>query len=59
MIKLKKKITSKKEKKMMWTCVNFSNLWHGSLDQKHLIYKNYKAQFSTNQILKDEIIKEK
>jgi len=42
---------------MISTCVNFSNSWLGSLGQKHLIFKNHKAQFLVNQMLKDEIEK--
>jgi hypothetical protein len=42
---------------MISTCVNFSNSWLGSLGEKHLIFKNHKAQFLVNQMLKDEIEK--
>jgi len=41
----------------MSTRVNFSNSRSGLLDQKHLIWKNNKPQFSTNQMLKGEIKK--
>jgi hypothetical protein len=44
------------EKKLS-THVNFSNQWPKSLDSKHPIWKNHKAQFSINQILNDEIKK--
>jgi len=44
---------------MISTCVNFSNSWLGSLGRKHLIFKNHKAQFLVNQMLKDEIEKKK
>jgi hypothetical protein len=30
---------------------------HGSLDQKHPIWKNLEVQFSINQVLKNEIEK--
>jgi len=51
------KTKEKTSKKTMSTCVNFSNMWPGLLDQEHQIWKNYIAQFSTNQILKDKIRK--
>jgi len=41
----------------MSICVNFSKLWSQSLNQKYSIYKNQKAQFLTNQIMKDKIKK--
>jgi hypothetical protein len=53
----RKYIIKKQKKKTMWTYVNFSNLWTGSLNQKHPIWKNYKTQFLNNQILKSEIEK--
>ena len=42
----------------MSTCVNFLNLWPGSLNHKHSIWKNRKAQISTNQMLKVKIEKQ-
>jgi len=53
-MKLKKK-TSKKQKKMISTPVNFSNLLPGSLDWEHYNRKNHEAHSPTNQILNDEI----
>jgi hypothetical protein len=46
-----------KYKKVMSTCVNFSNPWPESLNQKHSIWKIHKVQFPTNQMSKDEIKK--
>jgi len=45
------------QKKMMLTCVNFLNTWLELLNRKYLILKNHEAQLSTNQMLKDKILK--
>lgn len=47
----------KKHKKLMLTRVNFLNQRPKLLDQKHLILKNYKTQFSINKILNIKIKK--
>jgi len=55
MMKLKKKIS----KKMVSTHINFLNLWPELLEQKHPIWNNHGPQPPTNQMLKDEIRKQK
>ena len=44
-------------KKIISTRARFLNSWSGSWDYKPPIWKNYKTQFSTNQISKDEFEK--
>jgi len=42
----------------MPTSIKFSNLWSKLLDRKHHTLKNYNAQSSANQILKDKTEKQ-
>lgn len=56
-IKKEYKYKKRSKKRMMSTRINISNSWPRSWDHDHFIKKNHKAQFLTNQMMKDGIKK--